>query len=396
MRDFFKRLIFGKAATDQGLAETPVLRRWRLILGQDAVDPDGASLGGNLGGQEAEMDRVLGYLFDREYAGDPDTYRDRTGGRGASSLAAPDWLGRVRELFPRSTAEHLTQTALRRYGIVELLTDERLLDTVKPDVELLKAVMLARGLLPKPMIAAARRIIREVVDELRRRMLIQIQRHFAGAVDRRRPSPLPLAKNFDARRTIRRNLRHYSLERREIVIEKAYFFSRLHRHQSWDVILLVDQSGSMLSSVIHAAVMASILRGLGGITTRLVVFDTAVVDLSEEADDPLEVLLRVQLGGGTNIAQALVYAEQLVRNPRRTIVVLISDFFEGGSTAELLASAGRLVDAGTVFLGLAALDERARPVYDRRIGQRLADLGAHVSAMTPDQLAEWLARRVRT
>lgn len=160
------------------------------------------------------------------------------------------------------------------------------------------------------------------------------------------------------------------------------------------MVLCLDQSGSMANSVIYTAVMAGILAGLPSLRVRLVVFDTSIVDLSAYVDDPVETLMSVQLGGGTDIGRALTYCEQThtSENPRRTVLVLVSDFYEGASPQALLAACRRLREAGARLLGLAALDEQADPVYDRQMAERLVAEGMDIAALTPKQLAEWLVK----
>src|SRR5207245_1698171 len=209
--------------------------------------------------------------------------------------------------------------------------------------------------------------------------------------DGRRRSPMKVAKNFDARTTVRRNLAHFDPATRRLFLRTPYFFSRVRRHvDRWQVIIVVDESGSMADSVIHAAVTAAVFFGIRTLRTHLVLFDTSVVDVSADCADPVETIMKVQLGGGTDIGGALSLAASLVDNPRRTIIVLITDFCEGAPVERLFAVTKSLIEGGVTLLGLAALDERAEPMYDHGIAGRLAALGAHVGAMTPGELAEWV------
>ena len=211
-----------------------------------------------------------------------------------------------------------------------------------------------------------------------------------------RPSHLKIAKNFDAETTIRRNLAHFDTESKRLFIRTPYFSSRIRRHvDRWQIIILVDESGSMADSVIHSAVTAAIFFGIKSVRTHLILFDTNVVDVTEHCSDPVETMMKVQLGGGTDIGSALQYAAGLVDNPRRTIVILITDFFEGGPAHRLLSIAKQLLESGVNLLGLAALDDRAEPNYDRAMAERFVAMGAHVAAMTPGELAEWVAQKVR-
>jgi predicted metal-dependent peptidase len=281
---------------------------------------------------------------------------------------------------------------LDRYGMTELVTDEQVLSKLEPSYELLKAVLTFRHLMQGEVLQTARKIVRQVVEDLRRRLAREVRPILWGRLNRQRRSRLKVFRNLDWHRTIRANLKHYDRERRRLVLESLHFISRVERHLPWHIILAVDCSGSMMDSVIYSAVMAGIFKGLPSLRVTLVAFDTSVVDLSDQVDDPTELLLNVQLGGGTNIAGALGYCEGRVISPQRTVLVLVTDFFEGGPVAALLAAVKRLREAGVRVLGLAALDDRAEPAYDRDLAERCVAAGAEVAALTPQRLAEWLAR----
>ena len=368
------------------------LVRWRLVLGRFAeknLPPAGMSA------RASRLGRALDYLYQREYAGRGVREREkREGSLDPSQLNVPQWLGEVRELFPRETVEVVQRHALERYGMTELIADPQVLEKLTPNMDLLKMVLTFRGLMKGEVLNAARRVVREVVEELKRKLESEVRRTLWGRLNRFRHSPLRVAQNFDWRQTIRRNLKHYDIERKRLVAHELRFFSRVERRLPWDVILCVDQSGSMAGSVIHSAVMAGILSALPSLRVHLVAFDTSVVDLSGYVDDPVEVLMSVQLGGGTDIGQALAYCEGLVMNPHRTVLILVSDFAEGASPARLLATCGRLRGAGVRLLGLAALDEEANPSYDVHMAEQLAARGMEIAALTPRRLAEWLAKAI--
>ncbi|GAA4241647.1 VWA domain-containing protein [Actinomadura meridiana] len=376
---------------------TPDLERWRLILGAPAQ-----ACTGPLGGADAERDAALDWLYGRDPdlaergvrrgPGSPDD--DRTAGDEPSRLTTVDWLDAVHRLFPKETIERLERDAVERYEILDVVTDPTVLARIEPDRTLLRAVLRTKHLMDPEVLALARRIVEAVVRELLERLATEIRQAFHGARSRR-PSRLKNSRNFDFHRTIRANLAHYRPDERRLYIEEPRFVARTRRHvERWQLILLVDQSGSMVGSVIHSAVTAACLWGLPGLTTHLVAFDTSVVDLTSDVTDPVELLMKVQLGGGTNIARAVAYGAGLVDNPRRAIVAVVSDFFESGDPYRLVREVRRLVQQGTHVLGLAALDEDAEPAYDREVAQRLADVGAHVGAMTPGQLAEFVAERI--
>ncbi|MBA9003511.1 VWA domain-containing protein [Thermomonospora cellulosilytica] len=373
----------------------PGLERWRLVLGEAAEE----CLGG-LGDRDAARDRALDWLYgrDSEYAR---RGIRRGGGRGRdaerdadlspSQVTPVDWLDDVHRLFPKETIERLERDAVERYGIHEVVTDPAVLGRIEPNPTLLRAVLRTKHLMNPDVLAMARRIVAAVVKELTERLATEVRRSFHGTRSRR-PSPWRSARDFDFHRTIRANLGHYRPDERRLYIERPYFLSRTRRRmERWQLILLVDQSGSMAGSVIHSAVTAACLWGLPGLKTHLVAFDTSVVDLTDDVTDPVELLMGVQLGGGTDIARAVGYAADLVDNPRRAIVAVISDFYEGGDEHRLVRTVRGMVEQGTRVLALAALDEDAEPEYDRELAQRLADVGAHVGAMTPGQLVSFVA-----
>ena len=364
------------------------VERWRLVLGRYA----GQRLGqAGAGTEAARMEAALEYLYGREY--EERGVRSDEPGPGSLDDSAPSlvtWLGEVRDLFPRETCEVLEGHALDRYGLTGLVTDPETLERLEPNENLLKTLLALKGHLNGEVLVVARRIIRQVVDELRARLEMDVRRAMAGRLSQHRHSPLAVAANFDALGTVRRNLKHYDVERQQLVLQELLFFERNTRRLPWDVIVCVDQSGSMVGSVIHSAVMAGILTGLPSFRVRLVVFDTNVVDLTDQADDPVEVLLRVQLGGGTDIGQAVRYCGQLVDHPERTVLVLVTDFCEGAPPGDLVRAVRGLAESRVTLLGLAALDGQANPFYDRGIAQRLADCGMRIAALTPSQLASWL------
>ncbi|HEV2863314.1 MAG TPA: VWA domain-containing protein [Pyrinomonadaceae bacterium] len=368
------------------------LVRWRLVLGRFAEKNLPFA---QLRGRASRLERALDYLYQREYAGRGVREREKRGGTlDPSQLNVPQWLGEVRELFPRETVEVVQRHALDRYGMTELISDPQVLEKLTPNMDLLKMVLTFRGLMKGEVLNAARRIVREVVEELKRKLESEVRRTLWGRLNRFRHSPMRVAQNFDWRQTIRRNLKHYDPERGRLVPQELRFFSRVERRLPWDVILCVDQSGSMAGSVIHSAVMAGILSALPSLRVHLVAFDTSVVDLTGYVDDPVEVLMSVQLGGGTDIGGALAYCEGLVTNPHRTVMILVSDFAEGASPARLLTTCGRMREAGVRLLGLAALDEAANPSYDIHMAEQLAARGMEIAALTPGRLAEWLAKAI--
>jgi len=376
-------------------AHDATLARWRLVLGKYARD----QLPASMSLEQQRIETALDFLYSREYRGrgvrdQEEETGKRDGTLDPSQLTVPHWLSEVRELFPKETVSLIEKHALDRYGLTELVTDAEILSRLEPSFDLLKILLTFRGHLKGEVLNEARRVIRSVVEEIKQRLFTEVRRAFAGRRNRFQHSNLKMAQNLDWRGTIRKNLKNFDTKRKQIVVEQVLFFSRIQRRLPWRIILCVDQSGSMGSSVIYSAVMAGILSGLPLIDVKLVVFDTSVVDLSSHVDDPVELLMSVQLGGGTNIGQAMQYCEQLVEDPHRTIVVLISDFYEGASPRTLITSCQRLREGGVTLLGLAALDENANAGYDAQMSEMLAAVGMDIAALTPKHFAEWLAKTI--
>jgi len=359
--------------------------RWRLALGRHAKN----HLSG-LSAQEARMDRAMEALYGRAHGA-----RGFRAGQGGSldpsTVVLPSWLDELKQLFPASVFETVQRHAVDRFDMAELLASNEALQRLEPNLDLMKVLLAFRGRADPKLAEPIRQIVRKVVEELRRRLETKVARAFSGTRNRFRRSQQKRMANFDVRATIRANLRHYQPDRRALIAERLKFTARQRRRIPWTIILCVDQSGSMLGSVVHAAVLASILATLPAVQVKLVLFDTSVVDLSERVEDPVDLLLSVRLGGGTDIGQALAYCEGLIAQPSRTVLALISDFEEGASPAALIRVVRRLAGARVTLIGLAALDEGTAPMFDRAMAARLADAGMSIAALTPDRFAEWLA-----
>jgi len=373
---------------DVTISDDERLRRWRLVLGGESADGTGVALKG----AEARMDAALEKLYGRAQGGGGSRPGRRSAGLGDSAPSVARWLGDIRAYFPSSVVQVMQKDAIERLNLTRLLLEPEMLEAVEPDVHLVGTLLSLNKVMPDRARESARAVVRAVVAELERRLAQRTRSAVSGALDRASRTLRPRrAADIDWPRTIRANLRNYLPEHGTVVPERLIGHGRRDKAVERDVVLCVDQSGSMAASVVYAGVFGAVLASLRSLRTSLVVFDTAVVDLTAQLHDPVELLFGTQLGGGTDIAGAVRYAAGLVDNPRRAIVAVISDFYEGGDEQLLLHTVRGLVEQGTRVLGLAALDEDAEPDYDRALAQRLADLGAHVGAMTPGQLASFVA-----
>lgn len=349
-----------------------------MVLGGDAADGVGMSLDP----RDLEMDAVLGALYDSD--------QERYAGLGASSPRVARWLGDIRTYFPTSVVRVMQQDALERLNLRRMLLEPELLADVEPDVNLVATLISLGSVIPAGTRATARAVVRRVVDDLERRLANPMCQAVHGSLSRTTRRHRPRPREIDWDRTIRANLRHWRPELGTVIPERLVGSGRRQR-AARDIILAVDQSGSMATSVVYAAVFGAVLASLRSISTRLVVFDTSVVDLTEHIDDPIDLLFGVQLGGGTDIGRALSYCQQLVTRPLDTIVILISDLFEGGSRDRLTRRAAALIGSGVQVVALLALTDRGRPAYDHDMAATLNGLGVPAFSCTPDLFPELMA-----
>ncbi|MCM1507764.1 MAG: VWA domain-containing protein [Ruminococcus flavefaciens] len=376
--------------TPENYDQTAV-NRWRLVLG--SLSDQQLQFGGERNNIQSfqDMEQLLDYLYSRSQGDDVRT-DDRSGSLAETVLTASEWITKVRKLFPNQTAEVLEKHALEEFEMTELLTDREVLESMKPDMNLLKSVLQLKHLMKGEVLETARRIARQVADEIRKKLENDIRRSVLGRIDRNSSSPVHSARNLDIKKTIRRNLKNYDSESQQIMLKNIYFSNRVKRYSNRRVIIAIDESGSMTGSIIYSAVMAQIISNLPFAEVKLIIFDTSIVDLSGEADDPAQVLMSVQLGGGTDIGSALAYCEGLIGTPSHTSVIVVTDLYEGAMRSRLLNVSRNIIESGAKLNFLTALDENANPAYDRNLGQILADMGAFVGAMTPDRLGDYIGR----
>lgn len=372
------------------MGDEQTLNKWRLILGQFADDQI------SLDPSYADMDNVLDFLYSREYKEEQGIRGDsgKMGGRGGSKLTVPQWITKVRKLFPAETVEILQKQAIDKYQMTELLTDEKILKQMQPDMELLKNILAFKNMMNPQVLQTARTIIDQVVREIEKTLSKDIREAFYGKKNPYQSGTLRTMRNFDFKKTVRKNLKNFNKENNVLVPAQLYFISRVKKFNEYDIFVVVDQSGSMLSSVIYSAVMAGIFSKLPALKTHLIVFDTKVVDLTDYVSDPVETLLSVQLGGGTDISRALDYTALQITRPQKSIVVLVSDLYDGYDYRQMYKRVFDIVESGAKMFVLPALDYESQSCYDKNAAQKMANLGADVAAITPKELAQWIAKIV--
>ena len=374
-------------------------KRWRLILGTDAEN----SCPCDLSDTEIRMDKALAALYEA-----PAAPGKRRGGLGASAPKVSAWLGDIREYFPQSVVQIMQKDAIERLNLKTLLTEKEMLANITPDVHLVATLMSLSHVIPEKNKALARQIVQKVVDELMQKLQAPTQQAVLGALNRATRTRNPRFREIDWHRTIQKNLKNYQPEYQSIIPEVRIGYGR-KRKAVRDLILCLDQSGSMGTSVIYSGIFGAVLASLPALRTRMVVFDTAVVDLSDQISDPVDLLFGVQLGGGTDIDRALAYCQSQITRPTDTTLVLVTDLEEGGNAQRMRKRMAELVASGVQFIVLLALNDDGAPYYDKSHAEYLASLGVPAFACTPDHfpnlmaaalnkqdLSLWVAEHVKT
>ncbi|MCI4650716.1 VWA domain-containing protein [Phaeodactylibacter sp.] len=360
--------------------EAQKTERWRLILGKQSDPSASVPLSGNAKG----MDKVLEALYDS----------DRKGGLGSSSPNVNRWLGDIRRYFPTPVVQLMQRDALQRLGLERMLLEPELLEAIEPDVELVGTLLSLNKQMTDETRASARMVITRIVQQLEKRLEFPLKRAIRGSLDRATPNRRPRLNEINWHRTIRTNLKHYQPDYKTIIPEQLYGYGR-KRSRLKDVFILADQSGSMAASVVYASILSCIMASVSALHTRFIAFDTSVADLSEHLQDPVDLLFATQLGGGTDIAKAVTYARPLIRRPNDTILVLISDLYEGGRPEKLIAQAAQIKAAGTQFIVLLALNDKGAPAYSKDIAAQLAVLDIPCFACTPEQFPGMMAAAIQ-
>ena len=356
--------------------EEEYLKRWRLILG--GAEADGTNVPLNI--EEQRIDRSLEAIYDS----------DRKGGLGSSAPKVSRWLGDIREFFPQTVVQIIQKDAVKRLNLTSLLTEKEMLQTVVPDVHLVATLMSLSRVIPEKNKEMARQVVRQVGDELLRKLSAPTQQAVSGALNRSSRRRNPRYNEIDWNTTIVKNLKNYQPDYKTIIPEVRIGYGR-KRKALKDIILCLDQSGSMGTSVIYSGIFGSVLASIPSVSTRMVVFDTSVVDLTEELQDPVDLLFGVQLGGGTDIARALTYCQGLITRPEETVLVLVTDLYEGGNVQEMRKRFVSIVNSGVQLVVLPALNDDGAPSYDKGNAEFLAELGVPTFACTPDRFPDLMA-----
>lgn len=363
------------------------LNRWRLILGSFSnLEIDN---------EYSEIDETLNFLYDREYTQNGgyslDNFNNSNSSKEKSALTVPKWISKVKKLFPKETIEIMQKQALEKYKLTEILTDENILKEIEPNIELLKNILTFKDMMSQNVKKLAYDIVKKTLEEIKNKMEVEIKKVFYGKKLPNSNTTNKIFKNLDIKKTIRYNLKNYDIKNKTIFTDKLFFNQNIKKYNPYNIIILIDESGSMLDSVIYSSIMASIFANLPYLSIKLVIFDISVVDLSEHIKEPIDILFKVQLGGGTNIAQALEYAKKITFAPDKTIVLLISDLFDSNDYKLMYKNANDIIESGSKLIVLTALDYNANSIYDKEAARYFSKIGAKVGALTPSKLSKWIS-----
>ena len=370
------------------------MKRWRLILGSESQSRFETMGGGELSRECDLIDQALETIYnDRETGGFGNlSSLGKGGGSGPSAPQITKWLGDVRSLFDKELVKVIQKDAMTRCGLKQLMFEPELLENLEPDVNLAATILMLKEQIPKRSKESVRAFIKKIVEEINKLLEQDIRRAVTASLNRRKHSPIPSAVAMDYKMTISRNLKHYHPELGTIIPEHIYFFDRTSTSAAnkWTIILDIDQSGSMGESVIYSSIVSCILASMTSLNTRIVAFDTNIVDLTEKSDDPIDLLFGFQLGGGTDIDKSLAYCQQFVENPKKTLLFLISDLEEGGNRASMIRRLQEMKESGVTVVSLLAIAEGGRPYYDNHMAQKVASLDIPCFACNPQKLPELL------
>jgi Mg-chelatase subunit ChlD len=365
-----------------------------MVLGKTAQDglsqmPGAGSggRGGMLSEDEANLDEALGQIYGNEEEGGSETRsKKRSASLGASAPRLAKWLGDIRNYFSQDVVAVIQKDAIEKKGLQQLLFEPETLSQVTPNIEMVGTLMSLKNMIPDKAKEAAREIVRAVVEEIIKKLRGALEQAVRGSLDRSRHSPMRSLPNMDWNRTIRRNLKNYDRKRKTIIPESFFFYARQHRRKEYNVIVCMDQSGSMADSVVYGSVTGAIFASMPALETHVIVFDTEVVDLTEQCHDPVDLLFGVQLGGGTDINRAVSYCQELIHDPRKTLFLLITDLYEGGNERELVRRMEELTTSGVRAICLLALSDSGVPSYDESLARKFAEVRVPCFGCTPRML----------
>lgn len=355
------------------------IQKWRLILGKEADPKQNVPLSSS----SKKVDKVLQEL----YSGKPKA------GLAKSAIKVNRWLGDIRKYFPRDVVQMMQKDALERLDLKQMLLEPELLEQIEVDVHLAATLVSLSRVLPDQTKETARMVVRKVVEQIEKEFKPQLIQAIKGSINKQVNNYRPRYNEINWNRTIRANLKHYQTDHKTIIPERLIGYGK-KRNQLKHLIILQDQSGSMMDSVVYAGILACVMASLPALKTNMIVFDTSVVDLSQYLEDPVELLFATRLGGGTDIQKALNYVEKQIVSPKDTIVVLISDLYDAGSSHALVQRMKQVKDRGVSLISLLALSDQGRPAFNEEVAKQLPQYKIPSFACTPNEFPRLISQAI--
>lgn len=390
------------ATLDPTLPHDPnQVARWRLILGKESQESLAKLGGGELSPEQLEMDEALEAIYggDAEQEISKDEWGRKEVGdphgatSGSSKPRVAKWLDQIRTYFPKDVVVLLQHDAIERKGMKELLFEPEIMAKVEPSIDLASAVLELKHMVPEKAKDAARELVGRVVEEVRKRLESRFSQAIRGSINRNQHSPFRAMANLDWTRTIRRNLKNYNSTIKTIVPEEISFFERRRRQNDWNVIIAMDQSGSMATSLIYGGIMGAILASIPAVETHVIAFNHEdVVDLTEMCQDPVDLLFGIQLGGAEDYWKATCYCERFMHTPAKTLYIVIGDLHDTSpNEARFVKKMEQLLEGGLKAVTLLAISDHGTPAFNEPLAQKLAKLGMPCFGCVPDRLPDLLA-----
>lgn len=370
------------------------LRRWRMVLGAgDAQSPDGTGI--TLDGEDNNMDAALSALYDAPPPGGQSVRSaKRAGGLGASAPNIARWLGDIRKYFPTGVVQVMQRDAVDRLNLQRMLLEPEMLAAIEPDIHLVATLLSLQHLLPDTTRETARMVVGKVVAQLQDRLAQPTLQAVRGALTRSSRTRRPRHADIDWDRTVRANLANYQPRLKTVIPERLIGYSRRTSAIRRELIIAIDQSGSMSDSVVYASVFGAALASIRSLQTHLIAFDTAVADLTGQIQDPVDVLFGIQMGGGTDLNRAMAYCQSLVTRPGDTVVIVISDLYEGTANGDFVSRIAAMARSGVTCVALLALSDEGAPAFDHAAANALAQLGVPAFACTPAAFPDLVAAAI--
>jgi len=352
-------------------------RKWRLILGPEAEE--NSDLLKNETDQK--QDQALTLLFENASKNQLKRSRPRLN----------DWLRDIRDLFTPDQVLFLQKEAIESLDLKSLLFEKETIQNLTPDIELIKTILLLKDQIPEENLVDVKNLVKSYAEEIEEKIEWGIKNSFQLHHEKGDLTYHPRRHEIDWKKTIKKNLRHFQPDLNTILINQKMGYEK-RRHGFPEIFLVVDSSASMSESMIYSAIIASVLAHIRTINTRLILFDSDFVDLTEQLNDVVELLFNIQLGGGTNIVQPLMYMQNQIRNSDESYLFLISDLFDNFDDQRVYDILYKMAEQNIETHCILSMDQQGKSHYNKPLAQQLTNSGIPCYSSSPDQFGDTLQK----